>query len=260
MRTARPIAVGVIAVALALLAPLPARLLPSARTVPFSGPGDGHLLGTDSLGNDVLAQLLIHAPATFIVPAVAAVALAVVGTLLGVFLGLASSRARHVVIRLADVLLIIPPAVLTLVIVLGFGASPTSIVAGVVLSGVVIFVRVVSAATVQVSRSGYVEAAAGLGDSKLWIGLRDLLPSLLGIVTAESALRFLAAIQLVAALSFLGFASGLGNSWARAIRDNVVGFSLNPWATLAPGIALVLSLSVIALLLERPLRDVEETL
>lgn len=235
----------------ALFAPLLGGLLPGARDAPFRPPDAEHLLGTDAMGKDVLGQLLIHAPATFAVPALAALILAVLGSVLGVLLGLGPAPLRSAILRAGDVFLIIPPIVLTLVIVLGFGATPASIVIAVVLAGLVMFLRVLSSATVQVSHSGYVEAAIGVGDSPLRIAVRDMLPELIGIVIAETSLRFLAAIQLVAALSFLGFAAGLGNSWARAIRDNITGFPLNPWATLAPGLALVISVALIAMFVER---------
>lgn len=248
VRLLLPLAMTVAAV---LGAPLIGHRLEADRDAPFQQPGEGHLLGTDALGKDVLAQLLIHAPATFAVPAVAALILGVLGSLLGVLLGLGPERLRRAVLRLGDVLLIIPPLVLTLVIVLGFGASPPSIVTAVVLASLVMFLRVLSSATVQISDAGYVEAAVGLGHARLVITARDVLPHLVEIIVAETTLRFLAAIQLVAALSFLGLGSGLGNSWARALRDNILGFPLNPWATLAPGAALVLTVAGIALLVDR---------
>lgn len=258
MRHLRTLLVSVAIVAAALSAPLLGRLLPEARTTPFRPPDAEHLLGTDALGKDVLGQLLIHAPTTFTVPALAAVVLAVLGSLLGVLLGLGPARMRSALLRAGDVVLIIPPIVLTLVIVLGFGATPVSIVIAVVLAGLIVFLRVISSATLQVAHSGYVEAAFGFGDTPLRIAVRDMLPQLIGIVIAETSLRFLAAIQLVAALSFLGFAAGIGNSWARTIRDNIAGFPLNPWATLAPGLALVLSVALIAFIVERAGNPEEE--
>lgn len=165
-------------------------------------------------------------------------------------LGLAPVYLRGMLLRLGDVLMIIPPIVLTLVIVLGFGAAPATIVIAVILSGLPAFLRVLSSATAQFGQSGFVEAAFGFGDTPFRVAVRDILPQLAEIVIAETTLRFLVAIQMVAALSFLGFATGLGNSWARAIRDNITGFSLNPWATLAPGISLVMVVALIALLVE----------
>lgn len=255
----RMLLVTVVIVTAAWCAPLLGGLLPGARTTPFRAPDAEHPLGTDALGKDVLGQLLIHAPTTFGVPALAALILAVLGSLMGVLLGLGPARLRNALLRAGDVFLIIPPIVLTLVIVLGFGATPASIVIAVVLAGLIMFLRVLSSATVQVAHSGYVEAAFGFGDTPLRIAVRDMLPGLIGIVIAETSLRFLAAIQLVAALSFLGFTAGLGNSWARAIRDNITGFPLNPWATFAPGLALVISVALIALFVERAGNPEEST-
>lgn len=251
MKHLRTLLVSVVIITAAWCAPMLGRLLPGSRKTPFRSPSAEHLLGTDALGKDVLGQLLIYAPTTFAVPALAALILAVFGSVLGVLLGLGPTWLRNALLRAGDVFLIIPPIVLTLVIVLGFGATPVSIVFAVVLAGLIMFLRVLSSATVQVAHSGYVEAAFGFGDTSLRVALRDMLPQLMGIVIAETSLRFLAAIQLVAALSFLGIATGLGNSWARAIRDNITGFSLNPWATLAPGLALVTSVALIALFVER---------
>ncbi|WP_179229289.1 ABC transporter permease subunit [Parenemella sanctibonifatiensis] len=166
-------------------------------------------------------------------------------------LGLAPAGVRSAVSRAGDVIVIVPPVVVTLVVVLGFGATPVSIVVAVVLGAVVIVVRVLSAATAQLRRAGWVEAASGFGDPPWRIVVRDIVPGLAAIIIAETSLRFLAAIQLVAALSFLGFAAGLGKTWASAIRDNITGFPLNPWASVAPGLALVVCVSGLALVAER---------
>ncbi|OYN90231.1 hypothetical protein CGZ91_08670 [Parenemella sanctibonifatiensis] len=170
---------------------------------------------------------------------------------IGVLLGLAPAGVRSAVSRAGDVIVIVPPVVVTLVVVLGFGATPVSIVVAVVLGAVVIVVRVLSAATAQLRRAGWVEAASGFGDPPWRIVVRDIVPGLAAIIIAETSLRFLAAIQLVAALSFLGFAAGLGKTWASAIRDNITGFPLNPWASVAPGLALVVCVSGLALVAER---------
>lgn len=251
MKRSQTIIVAAGLVGAALLAPVLGRMLPQDRASPFQAPNVEHLLGTDSLGKDVLAELLIHAPTTFTVPAIAALVLGVLGSVLGVLLGLGSARFRHAVLRAGDVLVIVPPLVLTLVIVLGFGATPGSVVVAVVLSGLIMFLRVLATATVQLTHSGFVEAAVGFGERPWRIARRDILPQLSGIVIAETSLRFLAAIQLVAALSFLGLTSRFGNSWARAIRDNMAGYPLNPWASLAPGLALVVSIALIAIVVER---------
>ena len=257
MRRPRVATMAVLALG-CLTGPLVGRFLPASRGLPFQAPDGRHILGTDALGEDVLARLVECAPGTFLVPGAAAATLVVVGTLLGALLGLGPSGLRAVVLRAGDVLLIIPPVALALVIVLGLGAEATTMVAAVVLTGLVPFTRVTAGATAQLARCGHVEVAMGLGDGLLRIAVRDVIPILTGVIAAEAGLRLLAAIQLVAAVSFLGFAPGLGDSWARALRENITGFSLNPWACLAPGMALVLATALIALIaasVERGGRD-----
>lgn len=239
---------AIVAIVLAaLLAPRLGETLTGARAAPFAPPSADHLLGTDALGRDVVAQLLLHAPSTFLLPAAAALALGVIGSMVGVLLGLAPRALSLPLLRAGDVLLVIPPVVMTFLIVLGLGASPGSIVVAVVLSGVVAFSRVIAASTRQLRHAGYVEAAIGLGDGPLRVAVRDVLPRLTAIVLAETNLRFLMAIQLVATLGFLGFSDGIGASWAAAIRENLLGFPLNPWAVLTPGLCLVGAVAGIAL-------------
>ncbi|WP_179229288.1 hypothetical protein [Parenemella sanctibonifatiensis] len=83
MKRLRPLIAMAAILVLVGCAPLLSGLLPQGRTRPYRAPDAEHLLGTDALGNDVLGQLLAHAPATFGVPAVAALVLAVLGSASG---------------------------------------------------------------------------------------------------------------------------------------------------------------------------------
>lgn len=82
MTPIRAFIVAVAVVIAGLCAPLIGGLHPSTRGMPYRAPTAEHVLGTDALGNDVLAQLLVHAPSTFAVPAVAALILAAAGSAL----------------------------------------------------------------------------------------------------------------------------------------------------------------------------------
>ncbi|MDQ1105425.1 ABC transporter permease subunit [Nocardioides zeae] len=247
---------GLLTMALALLLAPRLASRPAGERVgaPFQAPGPGLPLGTDHLGRDVWSQVLHDAGATIGVPLLATAVLVGVATVAGLLLGSVPDRVARPVAALLDVLVVVPPLVLVLVVVAGAGGGAVGVVLAVVVSGVGILTRVVAAATRQVSVAGHVEVARGYGASAARVLVDEVLPRIARTVIAESGLRLVAAVQVVAALGFLGVASGTGRSWATAIRDGAVGMSLNGWAVAGPCLALAVVLVALTVLVDL-LRD-----
>lgn len=137
-----------------------------------------------------------------------------------------------------DVLLVVPPLLVMLCVVTatGMGTFPVVLVVSVV--SVPFVSRYLAAAAAPVLRSGYVENALVCGDRRIVVLLRDVAPVLARPVVADAGLRYLASVYLVASVAFLGM--GNGNTWADAVTDNMPGLALNPWASLAPALAIAM--------------------
>jgi peptide/nickel transport system permease protein len=223
-------------VAVALLGPLFAPYAPDEPVgVPFSGPAEGTPFGTDFLGRDVLSRVLWGGRSVLALAGLATL-LAYVG---GVAIGLAAGYSRSLVdpglMRAADVMLSFPALLFLLVLVTGAGTSEAVLVAGVALVQMPLIARIVRAATLEQSVRGFVEAAVARGESTAAILRREILPNIVGPITADVGLRFTYAIILVASVNFLGL--GLqppAADWALIISENRSGLTLNPYVILVP--------------------------
>ncbi|TCK25804.1 ABC transporter permease [Pseudonocardia endophytica] len=180
----------------------PAFAVPSQKLRP---PGPGHWLGTDYLGRDVWTRV-VHGASLSLQATVIAVAVAlVVGGLLGLAAGFAGGWVDEGLMRVVDVLLAIPPILLSLALItaLGFGTINVAIAVGI--ASVANFARVMRAETMRIRRTVYVEAARAVG-TRWWVTLgRHVLPNAAGPVLVLAVLEFGLAILAVSSLSFLGY-------------------------------------------------------
>ncbi|WP_228783347.1 ATP-binding cassette domain-containing protein [Nocardia cyriacigeorgica] len=241
------VAPAIVVVVLALLGPsLAVRGAEQPIGIPFSGPSGDAWLGTDRLGRDVLSRLLYGGWGLLLTAAVIAVVVTVVASVLG---AVAALRPRAgAVIELGMDFVILLPAVLGILLVLT--SWPDAGVAGLIvlalLFGAPYCARVFAAAAAGVASSGYVEAAQAGGENLAHLVFREMMPNLREVFATQLGLRFVAGVYLVATASFLQLPTTLGaTNWAVMVRDNTSGLLLNPWAALAPSLAIaVVAVSV----------------
>ncbi|MET9951751.1 ABC transporter permease subunit [Streptomyces sp. NPDC006339] len=246
-RTVLPTLPALLLVLLAVAGPwLAPHAIDAPVTAPYAEAGDGALLGGDQLGRDVLTRLLAGGrdliTTSLVVTALITATAAVLGTVAALRPGVG-----RVVDRAADVLMLLPPVLGILLIALSWpaGGRLALIVAAYAL-GVPYAVRVAAAAAAPVVASGYIEAAAAGGERLWYLVVRDVLPNLRATLLALFGLRFVAAVYVVATAGFLQVGpQPPAADWALMIRENAGGILLNPWAVLAPSIAIgLLAMSV----------------
>lgn len=244
VRTASATAAGVV-VLVALLGPLLGPLLTDGSpteqvALPFSPPSRAFPLGTDHLGRDTLARVLAGG-AVVVGQAVGATVLAgVVGVLLGVVAALSGGRAGELVVRVVDVLAVVPGLLLMLVVAAGFPGSDTAVLVTVVLVSLPFSVRVNRAAAARVAGTGFVRVAVARGDGWWHVLRHDVAPAIAGTALAETGLRFVAAIYLTATAGFLGLGRGApAPNWGRMVAENLPGAALSAWPFAVPAILLV---------------------
>ncbi|WP_442272750.1 ABC transporter permease [Streptomyces sp. M-16] len=245
-RAARRIAPGLLLVLLALTGPwLAAHPLGTPVTAPYAAAGEGAVLGGDQLGRDVLSRLL-HGGAALIGGAfLIAVVVTLLATVLGCFAVLHPTLGRAVE-RAADVLILLPPVLGIMLIALAWpGGGRWAVIAAAVVLGTPYAVRVVASAAAPLARAGYVEAATARGERLSYIALRELLPNLRSTVLALFGLRFVEAVYVISMAGFLQIGpQPPAADWALMVRENAPGILLNPWAVLAPSLAIaVLAIS-----------------
>lgn len=233
---------GVIVVVLAIIGPwIAPHPLGATVAPPFEPPGDGHLFGTDRLGRDLWSQALYGGRSLLLVPLIATVATVFVGAAVGMTAGYLRGRVDALTLATLDLLLVLPGVLVMLVLASGWGAGPIVIVIAMVLSGSPFLARLARAATLDVSQAPFVQVSVTQGDGTFTIVRRDVLPNVVGPLLADSGMRFLGALYLVAALSLLGFGPpSPETNWAVMIRENAEGAGLNAWALALPALMIAL--------------------
>ena len=169
-----------------------------------TGSSPDHLLGTDSLGRDLLSRVLAGGRSVLLIPAISISVAMVVSAALGITAGYRGGRFDNVLMAILDVLLAIPPILLVFVIIAGFGRGDLVVTLAVAWVYIPSITRVLRSATQAERPQEYILAARARGDSLRWIIMQELLPNLLPTLLVEIALRLTFAILFIATLSFLG--------------------------------------------------------
>lgn len=231
-------------VASAVFAPLVAPYDPVALNSPdrLQGPSATHLLGTDQYGRDTFSRIVYGGRTSLLVAGVAILASSVVGTLLGLFAGYYSGLLDVFVMRLTDVLLSFPAVLLAIALLAFLGSGFSSLVLAIGIVYVGPFARVARAAVLSLREELFVEASRAAGSSNLRTLFFTLLPNALAPIIVEVSLRLAYAILIEAGLSFLGLGTPPpAPSWGQMIAENRRFLALSPWATVAPGLAIMVA-------------------
>jgi peptide/nickel transport system permease protein len=205
-------------------------------------PGNGHLLGTDQLGRDVLSRIVYGSRTALIGPTLVALGGFTIAVLLGLPAGYLGGRVDTLVMRWVDLMYSLPSLLITVVIVgiLGGGYALA------VLLLIVLFspadTRIVRAEALRQRSLPYIEALRTLGVSRRRIIFRHIGPNALPILVAYVFLDFGFALVALSGLSFLGVGVAPGDTdWGRMLFENRTILFVNPWAAIAPGVAIVLT-------------------
>jgi peptide/nickel transport system permease protein len=243
----------------AVFAPVVAPYDPSVTSGrPFEPPSLAHLLGTNDIGQDILSELIWGARVSLAIGALAAVVGTVLGTLVGVIAGYFSGWVDALLMRAADVVLVVP--FLPLMILLAAYVGP-SIASLAVVIGLLVWARparVVRSLVLSQRTRDYVVAARSLGARHARILRLCILPSVFSLSLAEFIQLASRAILLEAALAFLGLGDPIQKSWGSVLfYAQARGALLSEawtWWVLPPGFLItgtVLGLALLGFELER---------
>jgi peptide/nickel transport system permease protein len=202
------------------------------------GPSASHLLGTDSLGRDVLQRLLVGARITMIGVVVATAAAILIGVPIGLWAGYSGGRVDRAASWLTDLSFSIPGLVIILVVL---SVVPHSLAAAMFTLGALGapgVARIVRGATLPVREELYVSAAWVSGLSHSYITRRHILPRIGGVVVVQAALTAAGAVWITAGLGYLGLLDSSTASWGGMIQDGIGSLQLQPWLIWPPGFAI----------------------
>ena len=231
----------------ALFAPMLAPHDPQAQDIlnalaPPAWEADGAMtypLGTDSLGRDIVSQILYGSRTALIVAIAAAWGSMILGGVLAVVAGYFGGRIDWTITRMVDLWMSFPPVVFSLLLMVGLGTGVFHVVLAIVLVDWTRFCRVVRSEVIVVRRRDYVVAARLLGFSHLRIILREVLPATMPLLVTMFSLEMGVAVIVEATLSFVGLSVGADvPAWGTMIADGRGAVHQAPWALIAPVIAI----------------------
>ena len=204
-----------------------------------------HVLGTDSLGRDVLSRLIWGSRVALTVAVVAGVLTALLGTLLGLAAGFFGRGVDAVISRAVDVWSSFPPVLLSIILVALLGTGLWSVVVAIVVIDWTRFCRVVRAETLKQRQLDYVTAAVVAGLRPAAILWREVAPNLLPLTLVLLTLEMGIAVVVEAILSFVGLSiSSDTPSWGGMIAEGRSIVHEAPWVL--AGAMLVLLVTVLA--------------
>jgi peptide/nickel transport system permease protein len=251
-RRSRPGMVGlgilVLFVLLALAAPLLAdeaglRAVNVTDNPVWAGPGDFSPLGTDKFGRSIWTQLVWGARISLLVGLAATVIASVIGLTVGVAAGFYGRWTGAVLMRLTEWFLVIPFLPLAIVLAAVLGPSIQNIILVIGITSWPSMARVVRAQVLTLKERLYVDRSRALGASQAHLMARHILPSVSGLVLAQTTLTVPVAILSETTLAFLGFGDPSRPSWGKMLEEAFAQGALSEeawWWYVPPGVCVVL--------------------
>lgn len=184
-----------------------------------TGPSLRHWLGTDFIGRDIFSQLLAGARIAFMVGISSALISILLGTTVGMVAGYAGKTTDLVLMRLADMVMVMPTLLVVLILAALFGQLNIWVIVLVIAlfrwPGVA---RVIRSQTLSLRHRPFIEAARVAGASHLRILFRHILPHVMPLALLYMTFRVTSAIIIEAALAFLGFGDPSTVSWGMMLQ------------------------------------------
>lgn len=215
----------------------------------LTGPSGAHLLGTDSMGRDVLSRL-ISATRVDLLASGQAVGLALlVGVPIGVIAGYASGLVDALLSRIIDALMTLPPLILAIVVVAILGPGLRNAMLAIAVLIIPGFYRVVRASTLTARSELYIESARAIGCSSTRILWRHILPAILPPLLVQASFAASIVIVAEASLSFLGLgAQAPQATWGLMLNEAAANLTTSAYLIYPPAIAVALTILSFSLL------------
>jgi len=210
---------------------------------PFaSGSGGIHLIGTDVLGRDLLARLLIGGRVSLLLSLAAGTLACVFGVSMGLLAGYFGGRVDQVIMRAVDVELAIPGIILAMGLMASLGPGVQNVILALAISAWIVYARTVRSSVLGLRDAQFADAARSLGANPLRIIVRHILPNCLTPIIVISTQQTAQLIIIEASLSFLGIGVPAEvPSWGKMIAEGRSYLTSAWWIITVPGTALMLT-------------------
>lgn len=208
----------------------------------YAPPNQAHWLGTDDAGKDVLTNLIFGSRVSLFVGFFASFISLIIGGTIGIVAGFYGGRVENVLMRLTDILLVIPDLPLMIILVAVLGRSQWIIIMVLGILGWTGTARVVRSQTLSVKERKFVQRARAIGAENPHIIRRHIFPLVFPLMVVNAVLVISGAILNESTLSFLGLGDPTRLSWGQMLNlaFSRGAVSAGAWWVLAPpGLAIV---------------------
>lgn len=207
----------------------------------LQGPSAAHWLGTDNLGRDLLTRTMYGARISITTGLLSSLWAMLIGVTLGLIAGYFGGFVGGLIMRVVDAQLSIPPLILTMCLAAVFGGSVLSISVIIGISSVPNYVRMINGQVLSLRENDYVVAAGLVGQSKLKIMFKHLLPNCFATIIVIFSTGVGTAIMLEAGLAYLGVGiTAPTPAWGTMVSEGYSYLLFKPALALVPGLALML--------------------
>ena len=183
-----------------------------------TGPSFQHWLGTDFIGRDLFVQLLEGAKVAFIVGLSCAFISVVLGTAIGMISGYAGGIIDTLLMRVADIFMVLPSLVILLILASLWELSIWVIIFIIAIMRWPSVSRIIRSQTLSLKSRPFIEASRVAGASNFRIIFKHIMPNVLPLAFLYMTFRVTSAILVEAALSFLGFGDPGQVSWGMMLQ------------------------------------------
>lgn len=240
---------GLIIIALIILAAIAAPLLAPYDPLEQSTidrlepPSAEHWLGLDNFGRDILSRIIYGTRIALLVGVLSVLFGGTIGTVIGMVAAYKGGRVESVLMRIADILLAFPSLITGLLVLAVLGSGLWKLIIAIGLTILPRFARYSHGPTLSIKNADYIQAARSIGVRDTRMLYLHILPNIVGELLVLSSLYLASAIRLEAALSFIGLGIAPPTpTWGQMIRDGTVYLLNVPWFSIAPGIALLITI------------------
>ncbi|CAG9607825.1 oligopeptide ABC transporter permease [Pseudoneobacillus rhizosphaerae] len=208
-------------------------------------PSSEHLLGTDSLGRDMLSRIIYGGRVSLSVAFVAVMIATVTGIILGVIAGYYGKWVDTLIMRITDVVICFPVLFLAITVATILKPSLFNVMIIIGLVSWTTMTRLVRGEVLKLREMEYIEAAKAMGQRNSIIIFRHILPNILAPIVVQATLQTAEAILTESALSFLGV--GVQQpvpSWGNMLNEatSIMVLQFKPWVWAPAGFAILLTI------------------
>mgnify|MGYP002543246995 CR=1 FL=1 len=198
-------------------------------------PSLSHIFGTDMLGRDILSRILYGGRISFAVGLLATGVAVFIGVAYGMVSGMAGGKIDALMMRFVDIVYSLPFTIFVILLMIAFGRSIWLIFVAIGAVEWLTMARIVRGITLDLKSRQFVEASVALGQSKIKIMTRHILPNALSSILVCATLTVPSVMLLEAFLSFLGLGVQAPlPSWGSLVKDGAEYMEDAPWMLVFP--------------------------